>query len=39
MALPEATRIQVMAPVIRGKKGEHQKVFEDARRSGYVRAG
>ena len=37
MALPEATRIQVMAPVIRGKKGEHQKVFEDARRSGYVR--
>ena len=27
-----------MAPVIRGKKGEHQKVFEDARRSGYVRA-
>ena len=35
MALPEATRIQVMAPVIRGKKGEHQKVFEDARRSGY----
>ena len=38
MALPDATRIQVMAPVIRGKKGEHQKVFEDARRSGYVRA-
>ena len=38
MALPEATRIQVMAPVLRGKKGEHQKVFEDARRSGYVRA-
>ena len=37
MALPEATRIQVMAPVIRGKKGEHQKIFEDARRSGYVR--
>ena len=37
MALPEATRIQVMAPVIRGKKGEHAKVFEDARRSGYVR--
>ena len=36
MALPEATRIQVMAPVIRGKKGEHQKIFEDARRSGYV---
>ena len=38
MALPEATRIQVMAPVIRGKKGEHAKIFEDARRSGYVRA-
>ena len=37
MALPEATRIQVMAPVIRGKKGEHSKVFEDARKSGYVR--
>ena len=37
MALPPATRIQVMAPVIRGKKGEHQKIFEDARRSGYVR--
>ncbi len=37
LALPEATRIQVMAPVIRGKKGEHQKVFEDARKSGYVR--
>ena len=36
-ALPEGTRIQVMAPVIRGKKGEHQKIFEDARRSGYVR--
>ena len=37
MALPEATRIQVMAPVVRGKKGEHQKIFEDARKSGYVR--
>ena len=37
MALPEGTRIQVMAPVIRGKKGEHAKIFEDARRSGYVR--
>ena len=37
MALPEATRIMVMAPVIRGKKGEHLKVFEDARKSGYVR--
>lgn len=37
MALPPATRIQVMAPVIRGKKGEHLKIFEDARKSGYVR--
>ena len=38
LALPEGTRIQVMAPVIRGKKGEHAKVLEDAKRSGYVRA-
>ena len=38
MALPEGTRIQVMAPVVRGRKGEHTKVLEDARRSGYVRA-
>ena len=37
MALPEGTRIQVLAPVVRGRKGEHAKVFEDARRSGYVR--
>ncbi len=37
-ALPERTKLQIMAPVIRGRKGEHQKVFEDARRSGYVRA-
>ena len=37
MALPEGTRIQVLAPVIRGKKGEHLKVFENARKSGYVR--
>ena len=37
LALPEATRIQVLAPVIRGKKGEHAKIFEDARKSGYVR--
>ncbi len=37
LALPEATRIQVMAPIVRGKKGEHQKIFEDARKSGYVR--
>ena len=38
LELPEGTRIQVMAPVIRGKKGEHAKIFEDARRSSYVRA-
>ncbi|MBR5533485.1 MAG: excinuclease ABC subunit UvrA [Ruminiclostridium sp.] len=37
MTLPEGTRIQVMAPVIRGKKGEHAKVLESARKSGYVR--
>ena len=37
MALEEKTRVQVLAPVIRGKKGEHVKVFEDARRQGYVR--
>ncbi len=37
MTLPEAARIQVLAPVIRGKKGEHLKIFEDARKSGYVR--
>ena len=36
-ALPEGTKLQILAPVIRGKKGEHAKVFEDARRSGYVR--
>ena len=38
MALPEKTRLQILAPVIRGKKGEHVKVLEDARRQGYVRA-
>lgn len=37
MALEEKTRVQVLAPVIRGKKGEHVKVLEDARRQGYVR--
>ena len=36
-ALPQGTRIQILAPVVRGRKGEHAKVFEDARRSGYVR--
>jgi excinuclease ABC subunit A len=38
MTLPQATRIQVLAPVVRARKGEYQKVFEDARKSGYVRA-
>lgn len=38
MLLPEGTRIQILSPVIKGKKGEHVKVLEDARRSGYVRA-
>ena len=38
LALPERTKIQVMAPVVRGRKGEHQKEFEAARRSGFVRA-
>ena len=37
LELPEGTRIQVMAPVVRGKKCEHVKIFENARRSGYVR--
>ena len=37
MALEEGTRFQILAPVIRGKKGEHQKVFADAKKSGYVR--
>lgn len=37
MELPERTKIQILSPVIRAKKGEHVKIFEDARRSGYVR--
>ena len=37
MQLPERTKFQLLAPVVRGKKGEHQKVFEDARKSGYAR--
>lgn len=37
MSLEEGTRIQILAPVIRGKKGEHKKVFENAKKSGYVR--
>ncbi len=38
LQMPESTRIQLFAPVVRGKKGEHQKILEDAKRSGYVRA-
>ena len=38
MDLGEGTKIQVLAPVVSGKKGEHQKVFEDARKNGFVRA-
>ncbi len=37
MALPEGTRIQLLAPVVRGRKGEYQKLIEDARKNGYVR--
>ena len=38
LSLPEKTRIQILAPVVRGRKGEHVKEFEAARRSGFVRA-
>ncbi len=37
MELPERTKLQILAPVVRGRKGEHVKVFQDARKSGYVR--
>ena len=37
MELPEGSKIQLLAPVVRGKKGEHAKVFDRAKRSGYVR--
>ena len=37
MELPEKTKFQILAPVIRGKKGEHAKLFEDARKNGFVR--
>ena len=37
MKLPERTRIQILAPVVRGRKGEHQKLFAKAKKSGYVR--
>ena len=38
LALPEGTRMQLLAPVVRDRKGEHAKLLEDARQSGYVRA-
>lgn len=38
MALPQGTRLQLLAPVVRGKKGRHEKLLDQARRSGYVRA-
>ncbi len=38
MSLPQGTKIQILAPVVRGRKGEHAKIFEDAKKSGYVRA-
>ncbi len=37
MSLPQGTRIQLLAPVVRGRKGEHAKLFEQAKRSGYAR--
>ena len=37
MELPEKSRIQLLAPVVRGRKGRHEKVFEQAKKSGYVR--
>ncbi len=37
MMLPEGTRFMVLAPMVRGKKGMHEKIFEDAKKSGYVR--
>lgn len=38
MELPQGTKIQLLSPVVRGRKGEHVKIFEDAKKSGYVRA-
>lgn len=37
LALPEKTKFQILAPIVRGKKGRHEKVFESAKKSGYVR--
>ncbi len=38
MSWPDGTKMQILAPVIRGKKGEHTKIFEDAKNSGFIRA-
>ncbi|MCI5564215.1 MAG: excinuclease ABC subunit UvrA [Clostridiales bacterium] len=38
LALPEGTKVQLLAPVVRARKGEHTKLLEDARRNGFVRA-
>ena len=38
MELPQGTKLQILAPVVRSRKGEHVKIFEDAKKSGYVRA-
>ena len=38
LTLAEGTRFMVLAPVVRGKKGQHEKIFEDAKKNGYVRA-
>ena len=38
MSWPDGTKMQVLAPVIRGKKGEHQKIIDDAKKSGFIRA-
>ncbi|MBR5262442.1 MAG: excinuclease ABC subunit UvrA, partial [Clostridia bacterium] len=38
LAMPEGTKIQLLSPVVRGQKGEHKKIFENAQKSGYVRA-
>ncbi len=38
MQWPDSTKMQILAPVIRGKKGEHQKIIDDAKKSGFIRA-
>jgi len=37
MELPERTKIQILAPIVKGKKGEHKKVFENIQKDGYIR--